>query len=691
MGSDFVALSMQYEQQLSCPPCIRLNGKGPVDQQWTTGPRRQPHQWRQKLEGWTGNIGVVCGNGLVVVDVDLYHPAGQDSLDALRDRGLSLHTVTTLTGGGGCHLYYRADVPIRSGPLPGYPGIDIKGEGGQVVVPPSVHPNGHPYEWEFNFAPGDVELVILGDPLRALLERQASTGESSRDLDERDERAANLLLEHFGGHSPRQRQTTIEVCRPGKERGVSAEVGYFGPGVTKVWTSNWPGLAAGIYELSKLRKLAGVPGPQFTIPEVKTELPDGYRLWRVGDDAIPDPVLARAAYIGPVGAYLDLLEGQTEAHPAAIGIQVLAALGTLIGRRAHYRAGNIVQHCNVFAAVLGPSSEGAKGVADHDALALVDLVVPSFLTKHSIGGLGSGEVLIRELADDQDPPAERRRIVHDAELSSVLKVVKRDGSILGDVLRKAFDYAPLHHSTVQHKRVIASGHHIAVVGSITPGELRALIDEMAIVNGFANRFLYVWSRLTRLLPYGGEIDRAAVSALAEEIAQGLEALEARIKINGTVQCRLQPTALEQWTAFYNEHRTGVGDGILKALSGRHVAHAARLATIYAVLDRSTVIRAKHIDAAAAWCNYSLDSTAKAFTSSVPGKAGKLLEAVRAAMPDGLIGTEVNNRVSHNWKAGELASARAELEDKHLLAVVQGRSTGGRPPELYVALTQVGSK
>jgi hypothetical protein len=206
---------------------------------------------------------------------------------------------------------------------------------------------------------------------------------------------------------------------------------------------------------------------------------------------LPDPVLSRDVYVGPVGEYLSLLEGQTEAHPAAVGIQTLACLGTLIGRRARYRAGDIVHHCNLFAAVVGPSSEGAKGVADAAALTLILPLNTSFLAHHSIGGLGSGEALVRELADNQDPPAEKRRIVFDAELSSVLKVVRRDGSILGDILRKSFDYHPLRHSTVKNKWVTASDHHIAVVGSITPEELRSLIDEMSTANGFGNRFLYV--------------------------------------------------------------------------------------------------------------------------------------------------------------------------------------------------------
>ncbi len=685
-------LSHQYETWLGCAPLLRVNGKAPLDQQWSTGPRRDPDLWRARLTDHHGNVGMLTGDGMFVVDVDLYHEGAQDSLDDLHDLGLRRETVTVLTGGGGIHLYYKTSVPVASRPLPGYPGVDVKGEGGQVVVPPSVHPDtGRSYEWEDGYGPADRELASVPGHLLELFANAESVG-AVGELDERDEEAVNLLIEHFGAHSPHQRDQYVELTRPGKGRGVSATVGYVGRGAAKVWTSNWPSLSAGVYDLTALRKLAGVPGPTFTIREADDDaLPAGYRLWTPADDDVPDPELDRAAYHGPVGDYLDLLAGQTEAHPAAVGIQVLASVGTIIGRRACYRAGRIVHHCNLFGAVVGPSSEGAKGVADAEALALILPLDTSFLAKHSIGGLGSGEALIRELADDQDPPAEKRRIVFDAELSSVLKVVRRDGSILGDVLRKAYDYQPLRHSTVSNKVVVATGHHVAVVGSITPDELRTLMDELAIANGFGNRFLYVWSRIMAWLPDGGTIDKSAIAAIGDRVTVALAKLDKRIAANGSVHLELDPDAKARWAVFYRQRRTGVGEGIARSLSARHVAHAARIGLIYAVLDAEPVIRERHVDAAIAWCDYSLASVAKTFACSLGGKSDTLVRAVRGAMPDGIYGTTLHDGVAHNWGKGELATARALLEEGHLICVFHESSGGGRPRERYVALAPVGRK
>ncbi len=698
---DGVQLSERYEARLGCPPLIRVNGKCPLDLQWSSGPRQDPDGWRAKLEDHHGNVGLVTGGGICVVDADFYNVGAEDALDDLYDIGLPRETLTVLTGRGGRHLYYRSPVPIASRPLAGYPGIDIKGEGGQVVCPPSLHSEtGRAYEWEDGYGPDDdCPIALLPEHLIELFAGDTTSAfeRGEGDLDERDEEAVNLLLDHFGAHAPQQRDGYVELTRPGKERGVSATVGYIGRGATKVWSSNWPGLPAGVYGLSELRKRAGVPGPTFTIPDSSlTSFPPGYRLWEQGDDHIPDPVLDRAAYHGPVGDYLDLLDGQTEAHPAAVGLLTLASVGTLIGRRACYRAGRILHHANLFVAIVGPTSEGAKGVADGEVLALLKPFAPSFLACHSIGGAGSGEVIVRDLADGQkdadgkEKPTERRRIVFDAELSHVLKVAKRDGSILGEILRKLFDYHPLRHSTVMGGTVTASNHHVAIAGSITPEELRSLMDELSIANGLGNRLLYGWSRYAALLPYGGDVDQGALADVAARIEAALETLDGHRAINGTTDYRLDPAARETWEQFYLARRRGAGEGIARALNSRHVAHAARLALICAVLDGGVpVIRGVHVDAAIAWCNYSRDTVDKVFVGGVGGKAGKLLQAVRDAMPDGLYGRTLNKGVAHNWKAGDLTEARQRLEDLHLLHVISEENTGGRPRDRYVALAHLG--
>ena len=129
----------------------------------------------QQVKGWfrhwpDGNISVVTGaiSGLVVLDVDPRH-GGDQSLARLEARHATLpQTVESVTGGGGRHLYFAHPghaVHNRAGIAPG---LDLRGDGGVIVLPPSIHPSGNPYHWRPGHAPGDIALA----PMPAWLEHE---------------------------------------------------------------------------------------------------------------------------------------------------------------------------------------------------------------------------------------------------------------------------------------------------------------------------------------------------------------------------------------------------------------------------------------------------------------------------------------------------------------------------------------
>ncbi|GAA2843525.1 bifunctional DNA primase/polymerase [Kribbella solani] len=88
------------------------------------------------------------GSGLVVVDVDPAH-GGWPSLSELVAHQLVPRTLWVQTGSGGVHLYYRhPGQEVGSRPMPGRAGIDVKADGGYVVLPPSIHHRTRqPYQW----------------------------------------------------------------------------------------------------------------------------------------------------------------------------------------------------------------------------------------------------------------------------------------------------------------------------------------------------------------------------------------------------------------------------------------------------------------------------------------------------------------------------------------------------------------
>jgi putative DNA primase/helicase len=96
------------------------------------------------------NVGVVTGaiSGLVVLDVDPRHGGDASLVQLEATYGALPRTIEARTGGGGRHLFFaHPGVPVRSRAGHLGPGLDVRGDGGYVVVPPSVHPSGVPYAW----------------------------------------------------------------------------------------------------------------------------------------------------------------------------------------------------------------------------------------------------------------------------------------------------------------------------------------------------------------------------------------------------------------------------------------------------------------------------------------------------------------------------------------------------------------
>jgi hypothetical protein len=118
-----------------------------------------------------GNVGIVTGSisGLVVLDIDPKH-GGEDSLNQLiREHGPLPLTIESQTGGGGRHLYFTYPSGIVRNKVGMAPGIDVRGEGGCVVAPPSVHSLGKTYAWRQGHAPGEASLAPLPSWLLSLI------------------------------------------------------------------------------------------------------------------------------------------------------------------------------------------------------------------------------------------------------------------------------------------------------------------------------------------------------------------------------------------------------------------------------------------------------------------------------------------------------------------------------------------
>jgi len=155
-------------------PGCRTPGKHPRVQNWTRQASDDVDQVRKWWNTWPrSNPGICTGqaSGIVVLDFDEKN-GGLETLNRLRNQyGDALSTLQVRTGGGGVHLYFRAPddgtLKNRTGVLPG---MDVRGDGGQIVAPPSLHASGSRYEWVDSGAP----ILDLPDDLVALLRKKRS-------------------------------------------------------------------------------------------------------------------------------------------------------------------------------------------------------------------------------------------------------------------------------------------------------------------------------------------------------------------------------------------------------------------------------------------------------------------------------------------------------------------------------------
>jgi hypothetical protein len=161
--------------QLGLPvfPCrIRDEGNKKAKSPYTPNGFHNASTQVEQIKCWWANhpdaiIGMPTGkaSGLVVIDIDPRH-GGDHSLQGLIDQHSPLpDTLTAMTGGGGTHYYFRyPNHEIRCSNSKLASGVDVKADGGYVILPPSGHESGKSYFWD-----GDFDLSTVADIPRWLL------------------------------------------------------------------------------------------------------------------------------------------------------------------------------------------------------------------------------------------------------------------------------------------------------------------------------------------------------------------------------------------------------------------------------------------------------------------------------------------------------------------------------------------
>jgi len=179
-------------------------------------PTWKPYQKRRadasERFAWFGdhaerNVGVVCGwvsgdgNGRSLVVLDFDEPG---AYEAFARANLELVKSTwVVRSSKGYHVYLRAPGKVQTTKMPGG---DLKGEGGYVVAPPSIHPDGPAYTWA-NRTPEIAEV----DDLAALIQAETSERKAAEIPDRIPSGERNSTLTSLAGTMRRRGASTAEI------------------------------------------------------------------------------------------------------------------------------------------------------------------------------------------------------------------------------------------------------------------------------------------------------------------------------------------------------------------------------------------------------------------------------------------------------------------------------------------------
>ena len=418
------------------------------------------------------------------------------------------------------------------------------------------------------------------------------------------------------------------------------------------------------------------------------------------DESWPAPI-DPVAFYGVAGDIVRKIEPHTEADPVAILIQVLVAVGNVIGRMTYFRIEATRHYANLFAVIVGASSVARKGTSGDQVCRVVRQVDEDWFGQRTVGGLVSGEGLIWQVRDPiikqeavreggrrdgkvieyqeviaDEGIADKRLLVFESEFAAVMKAKSRDSNTLSEIIRQAWDSGRLR-TAAKNQPAKATDAHVSLIGHITAAELREVSSQTDMVNGLANRFLWCCVKRSKLLPDGGQVHQVSFDLEIAKLTEAVEFASVEREV-----CRDDAAAAE-WHRLYPS-LTAERSGAVGAICNRGAAQVVRLSLLYALLDFSPVVTLEHLHAALALWNYCEASVKYIFGHSLANRtADAILNALKGAGESGMSRSDISNLLGRNKSKAEVDTALQVLFSSKL-ARRDTIPTGGRPAETWFA-------
>jgi hypothetical protein len=617
-----------------------------------------------ELVKWFGsgsayNIGIVTGtiSGLAVIDLD-----STEAITFAEENKLSISP--TAKTGRGLHVYCKHKDGVRNfQQRDDLPGTDLRADGGYVVAPPSIHESGNAYEWVAGRGLDDVAMTEL--PLWVLAEKPEEKTSVSKLYRGVEKGGRNKALARLVGSWVNDGGSLEEI----KEQAI-------------LWNENNTD-----------------PLPREEVEQTVKSIYERHHtnfFKKKEATAWPEP-LSSEAYHGLAGDIVRSIEEHTEADNAAMLIQLITTFGNLIGKNSYFVAEADKHFMNFFSLLVGPTSKGRKGSSWGQILRPFETIDENWLKDCIHSGLSSGEGLVwvvRDPIEKQEPIKENKRVVEyqpiiidpgvddkralimESEFSQALKVLGRPGNTLSPVLRNAWDGRDLKVLT-KNNQAKSTDPHISIIGHITKDELLRNLDSTEIANGLLNRILIVCVKRSKSLPEGGRIHEVNFSPLIDRLRDAV----AFAKSIG--EMKRDEAARTLWRTIYEELSEGK-PGLLGAATARAESQVMRLSCVYALLDKSALVRQEHLSAALALWKYCEASAKFVFGANLGDPVADEIKRALDGSPEGLTKTDISNLFGRNKKADQIGRCLNALLESGM-AFSRQEKTGTKPAERWFSM------
>jgi hypothetical protein len=320
------------------------------------------------------------------------------------------------------------------------------------------------------------------------------------------------------------------------------------------------------------------------------------------------PPMTRKAFPGIIGEIVDIAEAQCGVSREAVAMGFLVGMGNILGREFVFAQGN--NHLNMFAVVVGFSEEGGKGMAWNPSESLLRHIDYEWMNKRRYGSFNSGDGIVVVLRNNRKIPKDRttldnRLFIQTEEFSKVLKAINWANNNLEEVLCECWDCKSAINSTNKKDDFFAENPFVSIFGNTTPRALKVYLGILQQENGFGNRFLWPMVRKTRVESFPEDVGWYQHQNVLKHFGEVLEwarKLKEQAPPEGILMGWANDGVRDLWDSFCKSY-----DKISNVLLARRKPIVLRLASNFAVFEKSLKVGVKHLEAGMEHWRYNVDS------------------------------------------------------------------------------------